>query len=74
MHPAPQAVLSLAVDASDTHIGGVLQQQRVFETRPGMVLQEKDIFNIFYYNIFWDKILLIHPVEGMVPSITDLRH
>ena len=25
-HPAPGAVLSLAVDASDTHVGGVLQQ------------------------------------------------
>ncbi len=26
-HPAPNAVLSLSVDASDSHIGGVLQQQ-----------------------------------------------
>jgi cleavage and polyadenylation specificity factor subunit 1 len=26
-HPAPQAVLSLAVDASDSHVGGVLQQK-----------------------------------------------
>ena len=26
-HPAPNAVLSLAVDASDSHVGGVLQQQ-----------------------------------------------
>jgi hypothetical protein len=26
-HPAPQAVLSLAVDASDSHLGGVLQQK-----------------------------------------------
>ena len=25
-HPAPNAVLSLATDASDTHVGGVLQQ------------------------------------------------
>jgi len=25
-HPAPDAVLSLATDASDTHVGGVLQQ------------------------------------------------
>jgi cleavage and polyadenylation specificity factor subunit 1 len=26
-HPAPDAVLSLAVDASDTHVGGVFQQK-----------------------------------------------
>jgi len=26
VHPAPDAVLSLATDASDTHVGGVLQQ------------------------------------------------
>jgi hypothetical protein len=26
-HPAPNAILSLSVDASDSHIGGVLQQQ-----------------------------------------------
>jgi hypothetical protein len=26
-HPAPKAVLSLSVDASDSHVGGVLQQQ-----------------------------------------------
>ncbi len=26
VHPAPNAVLSLATDASDTHVGGVLQQ------------------------------------------------
>jgi hypothetical protein len=26
-HPAPNAVLSLSVDASDSHVGGVLQQQ-----------------------------------------------
>ncbi len=25
-HPAPNTVLSLATDASDTHVGGVLQQ------------------------------------------------
>jgi hypothetical protein len=25
-HPAPNAVLSLAMDASNTHVGGVLQQ------------------------------------------------
>jgi hypothetical protein len=26
-HPAPNAELSLATDASDTHIGGVMQQK-----------------------------------------------
>jgi hypothetical protein len=26
VHPTPGAVISLAVDASDTHVGGVLQQ------------------------------------------------
>ncbi len=26
-HPLPRAVLSLATDASDTHVGEVLQQQ-----------------------------------------------
>jgi hypothetical protein len=26
VHPAPNAVLSLATDASNTHVGGVLQQ------------------------------------------------
>ncbi len=28
-HPAPDAVLSLSVDASDSHVGGVLQQNRI---------------------------------------------
>ncbi len=27
-HPAPNAELSLATDASDTHIGGVMQQNQ----------------------------------------------
>jgi hypothetical protein len=27
LHPLPGAVLSLAADASDTHVGAVLQQQ-----------------------------------------------
>ncbi len=26
-HPAPNAILSLSVDASDSHVGGVLQQK-----------------------------------------------
>jgi hypothetical protein len=34
VRPAPQAVLSLAVDASDTHVGGVLQQQTVRGWQP----------------------------------------
>ena len=34
VHPAPRAVLSLAVDASDTHVGGVLQQQTVRGWQP----------------------------------------
>ena len=33
-HPLPHAELSLATDASDTHIGGVLQQQEVKGWRP----------------------------------------
>jgi hypothetical protein len=33
-HPLPDAVLSLATDASDTHIGGVLQQREGGSWRP----------------------------------------
>ena len=33
-HPDPAAVLSLAVDASDSHVGAVLQQQKGREVRP----------------------------------------
>ncbi len=33
-HPAPQAELSLAIDASDTHIAGVMQQKSKDYWRP----------------------------------------
>jgi hypothetical protein len=33
-HPAPDAELSLATDASDTHIGGVMQQKSGDNCRP----------------------------------------
>jgi hypothetical protein len=33
-HPAPNAELSLAIDASDTHIGGVMQQKSGDHWRP----------------------------------------
>jgi len=33
-HPAPKAVLSLSTDASDTHVGGVLQQWETGGWRP----------------------------------------
>jgi hypothetical protein len=33
-HPAPNAELSLATDASDTHIGGVMQQKSGDHWRP----------------------------------------
>ena len=40
-HPLPHAELSLATNASDTHIEGVLQQREVKDWRPlGFFLQE----------------------------------
>ncbi len=39
-HPAPNAELSLATDASDTHFGGVMQQKSGDHCRPLVFLQQ----------------------------------
>ncbi len=40
VHPDPQAAISLAVDASDRHVGAVLQQWQQGMGPPGLLQQE----------------------------------
>jgi hypothetical protein len=51
-HPLPGAVISLAADASDTHIGGVLQQLSSGSWQPLAFFQQKVVnsrIEVFYF-------------------------
>jgi hypothetical protein len=56
-HPAPGATLALAVDASDTHVGGVLQQLENRVWRPLAFFSQKLTPNQVRYSTF-DRELL----------------
>jgi hypothetical protein len=57
-HPAPDAELSLATDASDAHIGGVLQQKSGDHWRPLGFLSRKLTGTESHYSTF-DRELLV---------------
>jgi len=56
-HPAPHAVLSLSVDASDSHVGGVLQQQVGKDWKPLAFFSKKLAQSEVKYSTF-DRELL----------------
>jgi hypothetical protein len=59
-HPAPQAELSLATDASDTHIGDVLQQKSGDHWRPLGFFSRKLTDTESYYSTFDRELLAAH--------------
>jgi hypothetical protein len=78
-HPAPDAELSLATDASDTHIGGVLQQKSGDHWRPLVFFSRKLTGTESHYSTF-DRELLVaqaaikhfcHFCEGRVCQLLD---
>ena len=67
-HPAPDAVLALATDASNTHIGGVLQQQVRSSWQPLGFFSRKLTATEIKYSTFDRELLAI------VASIRHFRH
>jgi hypothetical protein len=59
-HPAPNAELSLATDASDTHIGGVIQQKLGDHWRPLGFFSRKLTDMESCYSTFDHKLLAAH--------------
>jgi hypothetical protein len=58
-HPAPNVELSLATNASDTHIGGVMQQKSKDHWQPlGFFSLKLSLFKLFI--AFNHKIYIIH--------------
>jgi hypothetical protein len=57
-HPAPKAVRSLAIDGSDTHVGGVLQQLAAGSWQPPAFFLKKLLGTGTWYFSF-DRELLI---------------
>ncbi len=56
-HPAPNAELSLATDASDTHIGGVMQQESRDQSAATWVLFPQTHRHGFLLLNFWPQII-----------------
>jgi cytoskeleton-associated protein 5 len=67
-HPAPNAELSLATDASDTHIGGVMQHNPGDHWRPLGFFSHKLTDMESHYSTFDRKLLAAHA------SIKHFRH
>ncbi len=59
-HSSPQAELSLATDASDTHIGGIMQQKSGDHWRPLGFLSRKLTDTETHYSTFDPELLAIH--------------
>jgi hypothetical protein len=59
-HPAPQAELSLATDASDTHVGGVMQQISGDHWRPLGFFSRKLTYTESCYSMFDRELLAAH--------------
>jgi hypothetical protein len=59
-HPAPNAELSFATDASDTHIGGVMQQKSGDHWRPLGFFSRKLTDTESRYSTFDREILAAH--------------
>jgi hypothetical protein len=61
-HPAPQAELSLATDASDTHISGIMQQESGDHRQPIGIFSRKLTDTESLYSMFDRKLLAAHAV------------
>jgi hypothetical protein len=59
-HPALNAELSLATDASDTHIGGVMQQKSGDHWRPLGFFSCKLADTESHYSTFYRELLATH--------------
>jgi hypothetical protein len=59
-HPAPNAKLSLAMDAYDTHIGGVIQQKSGDYWRPLGFFSHKVTDTESHYSTFDCELLAAH--------------
>jgi hypothetical protein len=59
-HPAPNAELSLATDASNTHIGGVMQQKSGDHWRPLGFFSRKPTDTESHYSTFDRELLAAH--------------
>jgi hypothetical protein len=59
-HPSPTAELSLATDASDTHIGGVMQQKSSSHWRPFGFFSRKLTDTESRYSTFHRELLAAH--------------
>jgi hypothetical protein len=59
-HPAPNAELSLATEASDTHIGGVIQQKSGDHWRPLGFFSRKLSDTESHYSTFDRELLAAH--------------
>ncbi len=59
-HPAPNAELSLATDASDTHIGGVMQQKSGDHRRPLGFFSRKLTDTESCYSTLYCELLAAH--------------
>jgi hypothetical protein len=61
-HPAPQAELSLATDASDTHISGIMQLESRDHQQPIGIFSRKLTDTKSLYSMFDRKLLVAHAV------------
>jgi hypothetical protein len=59
-HPTPNAELSLATDASDTHLGGVMQQKLGDHWRPLGFFSHKHADTESCYSTFDRELLAAH--------------
>jgi hypothetical protein len=59
-HPSSQAELSLATDASDSHIGSIMQQKSGDHCRPLGFFSRKLTGTEFRYSMFDHELLVAH--------------
>jgi hypothetical protein len=70
-HPAPNAELSLATDASDTHIGGVMQQKSGDHWRPLGFFSRKLTDTESRYSTFDHELLAAHAAIKHFPHFCE---
>ncbi len=69
-HPTPNVELSLATDASDTHIGGVMQQKSGFHWRPLGFFSRKLTDTESRYSTFDRELLAAHAAIKLFATLT----
>jgi hypothetical protein len=72
-HPAPNAELSLATDASNTHIGGVMQQKSGDHWRPLGFFSRKLTDTKSCYSTFDRELLAAHAAIKQFPHFCEGR-